>query len=102
MPGVLVDSDRKLLIITGIALFVLVVVVSLVSPQATQRAESSPSSYASDSGGALAAYSLLLEMRRNVLRWEEPPNDLPDGAEDQILIIADPIQTPSEGERAAL
>jgi len=106
MPGVLADSDRKLLIITGVILFVLVVAVSLVSPQATQRAESSPSSYASDSGGALAAYSLLLEMHRNVSRWEESPNDLPDGGEDQVLIIADPTQnltqTPTDGERAAL
>src|SRR5271170_3019306 len=106
MPGVLADSDRKLLIITGVILFVLVVAVSLVSPQATQRAESSPSSYASDSGGAHAAYSLLLEMHRNVSRWEESPNDLPDGGEDQVLIIADPTQnltqTPTDGERAAL
>ena len=102
MPGVLADADRKLLIVTGVVLLVLVVVVSLVSPQATQRAETSPSSYASDSGGALAAYSLLREMHRNVSRWEEPPNDLPGGAGAQVLIIADPTQTPTEGERSAL
>jgi hypothetical protein len=101
MPGVLAVSDRKLLTITGVVLFVLVLLVSLVSPQATQRAESTPSSYASDSGGALAAYSLLQEMHRNVSRWEEPPNELPD-AEDVVLIIADPQQTPSERERASL
>src|SRR5580658_1225279 len=101
MPGLLAGSDRKLLIITGVVLFVLVLLVSLVAPQATQRAESSPSSYASDSGGALAAYSLLQEMHRNVLRWEEPPNELPD-PEDVVLILADPMQAPSEGERAAL
>jgi len=102
MPGVLAGSDRKLLIVTGLVLFGLVVLVSLVSPQATQRAESSPSSYASDSGGALAAYSLLQEMHRSVSRWEESPTELTEDHEDSVLIIADPMQTPSEGERGAL
>jgi hypothetical protein len=102
MSGVLATSDRKLLTITGIVLFVLVLLVSLISPQATQRAESTPSSYASDSGGALAAYSLLQELHRNVSRWEEPLTDLPEDSEDAVLIIADPIQTPTGGEQAAL
>jgi hypothetical protein len=102
MPGLLADSDRKLLIITGIVLFALVVLVSLVSPQATQRAETSPSSYAADSGGALAAYSLLQEMHRSVSRWQDPPNDLPDDVGGQVLILADPVQAPTDSERTAL
>lgn len=102
MPGVLAASDRKLLIITGIVLFSLIVLVSLVSPEATQRAESSPSSYASDSGGALAAYTLLQEMHRSVSRWEAPPDELPEDSEDAILIIADPTQTPTTAEQTAL
>jgi uncharacterized protein DUF4350 len=102
MPGVLASSDRKLLIVTSIVLLVLVILVSLVSPQATQRAETSPSSYASDSGGALAAYSLLQEMHRSVTRWEESPTELPHDRDDSVLILADPLQTPAESERAAL
>jgi|SRR5580704_4511216 hypothetical protein len=102
MPGLLADSDRKLLIITGTVLFVLVVLVSLVSPQATQRAEPTPSSYAADSGGALAAYSVLQEMHRSVSRWQDPPNDLPDDGDDQVLILANPVQAPTDAERAAL
>ena len=102
MPGVLAASDRKLLIITGIVLFVLIVLVSLVSPQPRSARESSPSSYASDSGGALAAYTLLQEMHRGVSRWEAPPDELPEDSEDAVLIIADPTQTPTTAEQAAL
>ena len=102
MPAILVSSDRKLLIITGAVLLVLVILVSLVSPQATQRAETSPSSYASDSGGALAAYLLLQDMHRNVSRWEESPTELPENGRGSVLILADPVQSPTEGEQAAL
>jgi len=102
MPGVLAASDRKILTITGFVLFVLVLLVSLISPEATQRGESTPSTYASDSGGALAAYSLLQEMHRNVSRWEAPPTELPEDPEDSVLIIADPTQTPATGEQTAL
>ncbi len=102
MPGVVAASDRKLLLITGVVLLVLVVLVSLVSPQATQRGETTPSSYASDSGGAYAAYSLLRELNRSVSRWESPPDELPTGTGLAVLIIADPTQTPTTAEQTAL
>jgi len=103
MPGV-AASDRKLLIVTGVVLFVLVLLVALVSPQQRNSGPSIPSTYTADSGGALAAYTLLQDLHRNVSRWESPPTELPDDPRGSVLIIADPTPTepPSSGDRDAL
>jgi Domain of unknown function (DUF4350) len=103
MPGFLATSDRKLLAATGAVMLVLLALIAVASPQSSQRGISTPSSYAADSGGALAAYLLLKDMHRSITRWEEPPTEIPGGAgEDSVLILADPTQEPTGAEQDAL
>ena len=102
MPTGIAASDRKLLIICGIVLLVLLVGISILTPPSDTYSSPVPSTYSSQSGGAKAAYRLLTNLKYPVRRWESPPTELDIPAPNILLVLADPIQPPSKGERKAL
>ena len=50
----------------------------------------------------MAAYLLLLDLHYPVRRWEQPPNLITDRAAETLLILAEPTETPTEHDQAAL
>lgn len=102
MPQALDRGDRKLLIVAGILLVILVVAASLVSPPKTSSEFSLPSTYSPDWTGAEAAFLLLQDMKYNVQRWEKSPVEMTGDPSHTVLVLADPVQTPTEDERAAI
>jgi Domain of unknown function (DUF4350) len=100
MQGGLTPTDRKLM--WGFAvLFVLLVAGTATLGPRQEEGSAVPSSYSSDSGGALAAYLLLLDLHYPVRRWEQPPNLITDRAAT-LLILAEPTETPTDRDQAAL
>ncbi len=102
MPTGIAASDRKLLIGGGTLLFLLLVAGAVLSPPADQFESPVPSTYSAQSGGAEAAYRLLTKLHYPVRRWENPPTELDAGSENILLILAEPMQPPSDKERKAL
>ncbi|MGH9728347.1 MAG: DUF4350 domain-containing protein [Candidatus Acidiferrales bacterium] len=102
MPHGLDSADRKLLIGVGALFAVLVIVSAIISPPQITGASAIPSSYSPSWDGAKGAFLLLQELGYNVSRWEKPPTQLPRGASDEVLILAEPVQPPSEEERFAI
>lgn len=102
MPVGIAPSDRKILFIGGALLVFLLTVSVILAPPGKQPESSVPSTYSSQSAGAEAAYLLLSKLHYPVRRWEQPPTDLDQGDNDILLILAEPIQPPSEKERQAL
>nr|AEQ20312.1 hypothetical protein [uncultured bacterium CSLG10] len=101
MQGGLTPTDRKLM--WGFAvLFVLLVAGTAAFGPRQEEGSPIPSSYSSDSGGALAAYLLLLDLHYPVRRWEQPPNLITDSAAETLLILAEPTEAPTEHDQAAL
>jgi hypothetical protein len=102
MQSGLSSTDRKLLWV-GLSLAVLLMAaMAAFAPSSTGQATAVPSSYDSNSGGALAAYLLLTDMHYPVRRWEEPPSGLGRPSTGSLLILADPTDAPSGPERAEL
>jgi len=97
-----VPSDRKILFIGGVSLVFLLTVSVIFAPPGEQPESPIPSTYSSQSGGAEAAYLLLSKLDYPVQRWEEPPTELKREVNNALLILAEPIQSPSEKERQAL
>jgi hypothetical protein len=95
-------SDRKLLMIGGTLLVLMLAVSVLLAPPGEQFDSPVPSTYSTQSGGAQAAYLLLSQLHSPVRRWEDPPTELPSNANGILLILAGPIQFPSAKERKAL
>lgn len=102
MPAGLNAADRKLLWGAGGAMILMLAATAAFAPPEAEQGEAVPSSYSSASGGALAAYLLLSDLRYPVRRWEEPPGELPDPGRGALLILAEPTQMPSKGESEAL
>jgi hypothetical protein len=103
MPQALDSGDRKLLIVAGILLVVLAVASTLLTPPEAGGRTVIPSSYSPSWGGAKAAYLLLQESGYEIERWEQTPTELPEAkAENEVLILAQPVQTASADERGAL
>ncbi len=101
MPVNVETGDRKILIVTGLLLVVLLAATALVSPRQEQE-PGYPSTYSAASGGAKAAFLLLKESGYNLERRESSPLDLPTEAKGTLLILADPMLTPSADERQAV
>jgi hypothetical protein len=95
-------SDRKLLLATAAVLIVLTAAVAFVSPPPGQQGPAIPSIFSTSPDGARAACILLQQLGRNVQAWERPPTELPEDAENALLILANPIELPGEGEKKAL
>ena len=101
MTGLRVDGkDRKLLLGAG-AVFILLVVAALIFGKSEAGQAESASSYASNSGGAKAAFLLLTDTGYKVQRWEKPLSELPTGA-NATLVVAEPEEAPSREERDRL
>jgi Domain of unknown function (DUF4350) len=102
MPASIDPGDRKLLLIGGAILLVLTAGLAFVGADSPETGTSTPSTYSSGSGGARAAYLLLLDLQYKVSRWERSPTELPSEPDDALLILADPLETPTREEREAL
>lgn len=102
MPRSLDSADRKLLIGVGILFVVLVLVSAIISPPRITGTSAIPSSYSPSWDGAKGAFLLLQNLGYNVTRWEQPPTQLPQVAANEVLILAEPEQSPSEEERFAI
>jgi len=103
MPQALDSGDRKLLIVAGVLLIVLVIASTLLTPPEAGVRTVIPSSYSASWGGAKAGYLLLEESGYQIERWEQSPTELEDSkAENEVLILAEPVQTSSADERGAL
>ena len=92
--------DRKLLFGASFV-FVLLVLAAMIFGSDTGRSGDMPSTYSTASGGAKAAYLLLLQSGYNVARWEKPLMQLPRAA-GQTLILAEPAEAPTRDERQRL
>jgi uncharacterized protein DUF4350 len=103
MPSTLDPGDRKLLLIAGTILLLLIVATAAFAP-AEDEAEGQgiPTTYSTTKSGTLAAYTLLGELGYRSERWEKPPAELPDDAAGTVLILAGPSAFPNEKERRAL
>ncbi len=102
MPGGLEPSDRKLLLGAGGVAILLAAGTFALAPPARDQQASVPSSYASNSGGALAAYLLLVNLHYGVHRWEESPAQLENRGSNTVLVLAEPSELPTDPERHAL
>ena len=103
MPPTLDPGDRKLLLIAG-AILLLLIVATIVFAPAPDEAEGQgvPTTYSTARGGAQAAYLLLRELGYQSERWEKSPTELPADAEGTILILAGPVNFPEKAERESL
>lgn len=102
MPIGIAASDRKLLLIGGTLLILLLAASVILAPPGEQPDSPVPSTYSSQSSGAEAAYLLLSRLHYPVRRWENPPTELDSDPEETLLILAEPMEAPSERERKAL
>jgi Domain of unknown function (DUF4350) len=103
MPSALDPGDRKLLLIAGAILLVLIVATVIFSPAPdTDEDAGVPTTYSTTRSGAQAAYLLLRELGYRSERWEKSPTELPSGPQGTILILANPNDFPNKPEREAL
>ena len=91
-------SDRKLLIGVGVVLLLILVASALLSPGGDTG--SIPSSYLASPEGAKGAYLTLKDAGYHVEQWENPPQDLPANGHGIVLILAEPVVPPEQGEAA--
>ncbi len=101
MPVNVSSGDRKLIYTALAIVVVMLVILSLITPQDTD-VEGSPSSYSTKKHGGKAAYLLLKQSGYNIDRWEKPPAELPVNPQNEVLIIAEPNQIPDRDESNAL
>ena len=101
MPARIASSDRKILLIGGGLLALMLTASAILAPPAEVNSPI-PSTYSGQSGGAEAAYLLLSQLHYPVRRWESSPTELGANPANALLILAEPSQLPSKGERRAL
>jgi hypothetical protein len=102
VQGGITAPDRKLLWGAAALALALILATLVLSPGSGELDSPVPSSYSPASGGALAAYMLLGDLRLPVERWERPPTDLAQIGPHSVLILVEPAQKPSKEERDAL
>jgi hypothetical protein len=102
MPSPIAAADRKILLIAGAMLVVLTAGRALLGGDPKEQGTPIPSTYSANPGGARAAYLLLQDQHYKVSRWERSPEELPIDEGDAVLIIAEPIETPTKEEIEAL
>ncbi len=100
MPIQLHKEDRKILIVAGLGLAVVLVLAVFFAPgeSAEERPQWFPSSYSARPGGAKGAFLLLREVGYSVERWELPASRLPRPAVGVTLILAEPWRRYSQLE----
>jgi hypothetical protein len=99
MPVPLDPGDRTLLIVAGVLLVLVSLAGMLFAPHTETASAGFPSSYSASSDGAKAAYLLLEELGYRVERWSKPPNELPAGAQNVSLVLAEPFLPPTPEEK---
>jgi Domain of unknown function (DUF4350) len=103
MPSALDPGDRKILIIAGTVLVLLVVATVIFAPPANDaEGQGISSTYSTANNGTQAAYLLLRELGYRSERWEKSPTELPVDSDGDILILAGPSEFPDKNEREAL
>lgn len=103
MRSTLDPGDRKLLLIAGTILLLLIVATAVLSPSTDEtQSQGIPTTYSTARNGAQAAYLLLGDLGYRSERWEKSPLDLPPNAAGKILILAGPNNFPDKREREAL
>src|ERR1700739_1330698 len=102
MPRGLDSADRKLLIAAGALLMALLVASAIVAPAQVPGSSSIPSSYSAAWDGAKAAFLLLHELGYDVGHWDRSPQETTANPAKPLLILAEPVEPPSEDEQAAL
>ncbi len=91
MPVSLDPADRRILILFGGILLVVLAIGAFVFPSNSAKGPSFPTTRSSASEGAKAAYLLLTDLGYTVERWALPPTELPQPASDTLLILAEPL-----------
>ncbi len=103
MPSTLDPGDRKLLLIAGSILLILIAATLAFSPTPDEtEGQGIPTTYSTTRSGAQAAYLLLRELGYRSERWEKSPTELPPDGAGKILILAGPFDFPDQHERDAL
>ncbi len=103
MPSTVDPGDRKVLLIGGAILLVLLVATAVLTPPANDaEGQGIPSTYSTASSGAQAAYLLFGQLGYHSERWEKSPAELPSDPEGRVLILAGPSSFPEKQEREAL
>jgi len=101
MPVSLDRSDRKILIGATVILVLLVGATAVLSPPEAAPAPES-SSYSPSAAGAKAAFELIGELGYQVERWTQPLPELPESAENTVLVLSQPLSAASDSESDAL
>ncbi len=103
MPSALDPGDRKILLIGGTVLALLILATVTLAPPANDAdGQGVPSTYSAANNGAQAAYLLLQQLGYHSERWEKSPAELPQNSEGVILILAGPTDFPDKDEQIAL
>lgn len=102
MPTGISASDKKILLAGGALLLVMATVLGVLTPPSEQSESPVPSTYSTQSHGAAAAYRLLQALHYPVRRWEDPPTELKKESGSMLLVLAEPLQAPTDKERKAL
>jgi Domain of unknown function (DUF4350) len=102
MPTGISAADKKILLAGGALLLLMATALAILTPPNEQFESPVPSSYSTQSHGAAAAYRLLQALRYPVRRWENPPTELKKEPGSILLVMAEPLQAPTENERKAL
>jgi hypothetical protein len=100
MPLKLDGNDRKIMLVAGVLVVLLVAGAAILAKRQGSKAEL-PTTFSTASEGAEAAYLLLEESGLQTERWERSLSDLPDPS-GKTLILASPMAAPTPGERESL
>lgn len=95
-------GDRTILIVAAVVLVALIGLSVVFSPPPAESPFGIPTSYSAASHGAKAAYLLLLDLGHQMQRVERPLTELPEQAENTLLILAEPLYPSSSEEKQAL
>jgi len=101
VPLKLDSADRKILLVALLILATTLVIAALAGPSSSSSS-GYPSAYATDSGGAKAAYTLLSQSGYQVEHWRQPPSKLLERGPNSVLVIAVAVQNPLPEDRQSI
>jgi Domain of unknown function (DUF4350) len=102
MSATLDRTDRSILIGAGILVVILAIATSLLTPSRHGGRTGYPSSYSTSWDGAKAAYLLLEELGYDIKRGDSSPTELDAQSENEVLVLANPLQPATAEETTAL